>query len=67
VVGVDVDSPKDESLIASFRAENNSLPSFDQIQQRAYELFVARGATHGCDLEDWFAAEQELIATSVGH
>jgi HSP20 family protein len=28
---------------------------------RAYELFSARGAEHGRDLEDWFEAESELI------
>jgi len=32
----------------------------DRIAQRAYELFLMRGAQHGHDLEDWLAAEQEL-------
>jgi len=41
--------------------EQVSSPSFEQVQRRAYELFVARGATHGSDWADWFAAEQELI------
>jgi hypothetical protein len=30
------------------------------IRVRAYELFVARGASHGDDLADWFNAEKEL-------
>jgi Protein of unknown function (DUF2934) len=34
--------------------------SEDAVKVRAYELFVARGYTHGADLEDWFAAEREL-------
>jgi AbiV family abortive infection protein len=32
----------------------------EQIQVRAYELFIARGAAHGHDWADWFRAEQEL-------
>ncbi len=32
----------------------------EDIRIRAYELFMARGATHGDDLADWFLAEQEL-------
>ena len=34
----------------------------EMIRKRAYELFLARGATHGADLADWFKAEQELHA-----
>jgi hypothetical protein len=34
----------------------------EMIRKRAYELFLARGATHGADLADWFRAEQELRA-----
>jgi hypothetical protein len=48
----------------SSRSNGNS-PSFEEIQRRAYELFEARGGTHGCDLDDWFAAEQELTVTST--
>lgn len=35
-------------------------PSHEQIARRAYELYLQRGATHGCDLQDWIAAEREL-------
>ncbi len=34
-----------------------------QVAQRAYERFLARGAVHGHDLEDWLAAEAELRRT----
>jgi hypothetical protein len=37
-----------------------SMPSFEQIAQRAYFRFVERGRTPGHELEDWFAAETEL-------
>ena len=32
----------------------------ERIASRAYELYVARGATDGQDLEDWLRAEREL-------
>ena len=32
----------------------------EEIAQRAYELFVARGGEHGHDLEDWLEAERSL-------
>lgn len=35
-------------------------PSEEQIQQRAYELFLERGCEHGRDIEDWLEAEREL-------
>jgi hypothetical protein len=35
-------------------------PSHQDISARAYQLFLRRGATHGHDYSDWFAAEREL-------
>lgn len=32
----------------------------DAIAARAYELYQARGGTHGADMDDWLQAEQEL-------
>lgn len=32
----------------------------EEIKQRAYVLFLARGSAHGHDLEDWLQAEREL-------
>ena len=34
----------------------------EKIEKRAYELYVERGGTHGCDLEDWLKAEQEVLS-----
>ena len=39
-------------------------PSNDEIAQRAYEIFLLRGASHGSDLDDWLRAEQELTEAS---
>lgn len=36
--------------------ETNSL-----IAQRAYEIYESRGCSHGCDQDDWFRAEGELV------
>ena len=36
----------------------------EQIAQRAYERFAARGFQHGHDVEDWLGAEAELTAAS---
>lgn len=37
-------------------------PSHDEIAQRAFELFLARGRQHGRAQEDWLNAERELSA-----
>ncbi|MCG3148258.1 MAG: hypothetical protein PCFJNLEI_01701 [Verrucomicrobiae bacterium] len=31
-----------------------------EIAKRAHEIYLARGGTHGCDLDDWLQAEREL-------
>ena len=33
----------------------------DRVARRAYELYLARGGSHGADWDDWLAAERELI------
>lgn len=32
----------------------------EEIAQRAYEIFLSRGADHGRDFEDWLQAEREV-------
>ena len=36
--------------------------SREQIEQRAYELYLARGGRPGDALGDWLAAERELLS-----
>jgi hypothetical protein len=36
-------------------------PSDDQIRARAYDIFLRRGGRPGDPVDDWFAAERELI------
>src|SRR5262249_39781917 len=38
----------------------------DDVAQRAYELFLARGQGEGQDVEDWLEAERQLEAESMG-
>ena len=35
-------------------------PAREEIERRAYELYLARGEVHGCDHDDWLQAEREL-------
>lgn len=40
-------------------------PTRENIEQRAYEIYLARGATGGHALEDWLQAERELHENTV--
>jgi hypothetical protein len=44
----------------SVTSEPQDLELEDQIRQRAYELYEARGGEDGHELEDWFRAEEEI-------
>jgi hypothetical protein len=35
-------------------------PTWEEIQVRAYEIYLERGGTDGSDLEDWLRAEREF-------
>jgi DUF2934 family protein len=46
-----------------FSPDRNALtegPSREEIAQRAYELYLARGGADGSEQEDWLRAEREL-------
>jgi hypothetical protein len=36
-------------------------PTHDEIELRAYQTYLARGAAPGQDVEDWLQAELELL------
>jgi hypothetical protein len=40
--------------------EPHSEPTFEQVQIRAYEIYIQRGRTDGLDLTDWLQAEKDL-------
>ncbi len=39
---------------------DHSAPADEEIAQRAYELYLARGGADGHDLQDWFEALRQL-------
>jgi hypothetical protein len=41
--------------------EEVTSPNQEQIERRAYELYVERGREDGHAVEDWLAAEAELM------
>jgi hypothetical protein len=38
----------------------DQIVSHEEIEKRAYEIYLRRGGGDGRDLDDWFGAEQEL-------
>ena len=42
------------------------MPTHDQIECRAYELYEQRGRKDGHDCEDWWLAEAELRTAEAG-
>jgi hypothetical protein len=42
-------------------------PSYESIATRSFELYLARGAQPGHEVEDWLAAEAELTAKTLTH
>ena len=41
------------------------VPTLEEIERRAYEIYLKRGDAGGLALEDWLAAEKELSESSV--
>ena len=41
-------------------AQTDGIDDTEEIAQRAYERFLARGGEHGRDQEDWYEAEQSV-------
>jgi hypothetical protein len=52
--GSNLDSPAVEMNAATSR------PTDEQIQKRAYEIYLERGGADGSDVDDWLQAEREL-------
>jgi hypothetical protein len=50
---------------AAVNGTHSVAPTVDQIRQRAYQLYLERGGTHGQDLDDWYVAEKQLTVSYV--
>jgi Protein of unknown function (DUF2934) len=42
------------------RDTTDQIVTHEEIEKRAYDIYLRRGGGDGRDLDDWFAAEQEL-------
>ena len=43
------------------RSSARRSPLTEDIERRAYELYLGRGGTHGCDMDDWLQAERQVL------
>ena len=53
--------PTEKSSTGSEPRTAESSPTREEIELRAYQIYVERGGTHGQDVEDWLQAERELV------
>ena len=61
-------SPRKKSSPASGKAaRSTSHPTHEEIELRAYHLYLDRAGEHGRDVEDWLKAEHELRVVNVGN
>ena len=54
------DTPRMKRIIFGKRASASRGPSQDEIERRAYQIFLERGGIDGHAEEDWLQAEYEL-------
>ncbi len=57
-------APKSAKATAKKTAEVTPA-TFESIAKRSYELYLARGAQPGHEVEDWLAAEAELAGKTL--
>jgi hypothetical protein len=64
------ETPSSDPSVRAPEGANGPSPSNgnarDRIATRAYELYLARGANHGGDFDDWITAERELTGAHPG-
>jgi hypothetical protein len=49
------------TAVAVKRITVENLPLQEQIQRRAYALYVQRGNQSGSEIDDWLQAEEEIL------
>jgi hypothetical protein len=57
-------APKSVKATSKTAAEATP-PTFENIAKRSYEIYLARGAQPGHEVEDWLAAEAELTSKTL--
>ena len=41
------------------------VPTQEEIEQRAYQIYLQRGGSHGGEVDGWLAAEKERFCTRI--
>jgi hypothetical protein len=44
---------------------DNTVPTHDEIAERAHAIYLRRGGTNGYDLSDWLQAERECLSARI--
>jgi hypothetical protein len=52
---------KEASPAVSDSKTSEARPGREEIEVRAYQIYIQRGGTPGQDVEDWLQAERELL------
>ncbi|TKS60617.1 MAG: hypothetical protein EWM72_01167 [Nitrospira sp.] len=53
--------PARKRSTSSKRRSAATVPTPEEIERRAYDIFLARGGTGGNAVDDWLQAERELL------
>ena len=56
-----MNNPTEKSSPESQPQTVPSAPTREEIEFRAYQIYVERGGAHGQDEDDWLQAERELV------
>jgi hypothetical protein len=56
-----MNKPTEKSSSESQPQTASGAPTPEEIELRAYEIYIERGGAHGQDEEDWLQAESELV------
>ncbi len=56
-----MNKPTEKSSPESEPQTVSSAPTREEIEFRAYQIYIERGGTCGQDVDDWLQAERELV------
>lgn len=55
-------SNKTHTMEHATKPTSSRVPAKDEVQFRAYQIYVARNRQPGHELDDWLQAERELLS-----
>jgi Protein of unknown function (DUF2934) len=56
-----MNKPTEKSSSESQPQTASEAPTREEIELRAYQIYVEHDGAHGLDVEDWLQAERELV------